>query len=318
MSANPYALNAELPWSPDDSENRRLRKITLGALALALLLGAVVPLLPVTPREQLEPPEVSPRLAKLIERRQPPPPPKPKVVKPELPPPPPKAAEAPKPEVKPKPAPKQRLAPTPQVAKARERASNEGVLAFRNALADLRQDESVAKLEKAELNTGGSKAAKAERALIASKVATGSGGIDTAKLSRNTGGAGGGKLSARKTTTVKSSVGGTGAAATASRAGGKPDTRSDKDIQQVFDRNKSAIYALYNRALRTNSGLRGTVMLRLTISPDGSVTDASIVSSDLGDADLERKIVLRVKRLDFGPSNGGPVTIKYPIQFFPS
>jgi hypothetical protein len=48
------------------------------------------------------------------------------------------------------------------------------------------------------------------------------------------------------------------------------------------------------------------------------VADVQVVSSELGDDDLERKVVLRVKRFDFGASNAGTITIQYPIQFFPS
>ena len=65
----------------------------------------------------------------------------------------------------------------------------------------------------------------------------------------------------------------------------------------MFDRNKGAIYALYTRALRERPELQGKVVLEFTIAPSGEVTACRVVSSELSDPELERKIVARV-RLD--------------------
>ncbi len=59
--------------------------------------------------------------------------------------------------------------------------------------------------------------------------------------------------------------------------------RTREEIELVFDRNKSAIYAIYSRALRDNPALQGKVVLEVTIAPSGEVTDCRIVSSELGD-----------------------------------
>jgi len=40
----------------------------------------------------------------------------------------------------------------------------------------------------------------------------------------------------------------------------------------VFDRYKASFYRLYNRELRNNPALKGQMVLRLTIEPDGSVS----------------------------------------------
>ena len=40
-------------------------------------------------------------------------------------------------------------------------------------------------------------------------------------------------------------------------------------IETVFDRQKGAIYALYNRATRSNPELQGKLVLEFTISPAG-------------------------------------------------
>lgn len=86
----------------------------------------------------------------------------------------------------------------------------------------------------------------------------------------------------------------------------------------VFDRNKGAIYALYNRALRQNPALEGKLVLRLTISPDGAVTFCEVVSSELGDADLEQKLVQRVMLFRFEAKDVEAMTTTKPIDFFPA
>jgi TonB family protein len=64
--------------------------------------------------------------------------------------------------------------------------------------------------------------------------------------------------------------------------------------------------------------LQGTVVVKLTIAPSGQVTDAEVVSSELNDASLERRIELRVMQLDFGARQVKSTTVEYPIDFFPS
>ncbi|MEE8107824.1 MAG: AgmX/PglI C-terminal domain-containing protein, partial [Gammaproteobacteria bacterium] len=94
--------------------------------------------------------------------------------------------------------------------------------------------------------------------------------------------------------------------------------RSLEEIEMVFDRNKGAIFALYNRALRKDPALQGKLVLRLTISPDGQVTFCEVVSSELGDAELERKLVMRVKMFRFDAKDVAPFTATKPIDFFPA
>ena len=96
------------------------------------------------------------------------------------------------------------------------------------------------------------------------------------------------------------------------------DRRSREEIELVFDRNKSAIHALYSRALRDNPALQGKVVLEVTIAPSGDVTDVRLVSSELGDPDLERKLVARVKMFKFEAKDVVTMTTTKPIEFFPA
>jgi TonB family protein len=156
-----------------------------------------------------------------------------------------------------------------------------------------------------------------ERSLITSNVGASSGGINTASLSRNTGGTG---IGSRTTTVVESPVEGFGPAGGAVTRTGQSNlgSRSREEIERVFDRNKGAIYSLYNRALRANPTLQGKVVLRLTITPQGTVSFCEIVSSELNDPDLEQKLVQRVLLFQFDAKDVEAVTTTKPIDFFPA
>lgn len=118
------------------------------------------------------------------------------------------------------------------------------------------------------------------------------------------------------------SASGSGVGADRSRPGQGGDTRnagrSLEEIQLVMDRNKGGLYAIYNRALRSNPALQGKLVLKLTIAPSGAVTNCEIVSSELNDDDLERRVVARVKLINFGAKDVPSITINYPIFFAPS
>jgi TonB family protein len=153
--------------------------------------------------------------------------------------------------------------------------------------------------------------------LITSRVGAASGGINTAALSRNTGGGG---LGGRTTTVVESPVEGIGPAGGAPQRSGDSDkgSRSREEIERIFDANKGRIFTLYNRALRENPALQGKVVLRLTIAPDGRVTFCEVVSSELGDPELEKALVQRVLQFQFEARDVEPITTTKPIDFFPA
>lgn len=297
-----------LPWSSASDDDARFRRILLCVLALLLLLSLVVPFLPVA--DIIAPPEEEPqRYIRLLPQPQPISPPaetRAEVAKtPEI-------VQQPAPQPRPAPTP----APTPQPESARERAQRSGVLAMRENLQALHDDASVGQLKEGRLSTSGGTAERTERSILTSKVAQGSGGINTSSLSRDTGG--GVRLGGRATEVVRSPIGDVGpAGGGAGRRNYKP-TRTDEEIQLVFDRNKGSIFGIYNRALRDNAALQGRMVLRLTIAPSGEVTRIGIISSELGDSELERRLLQRIKAFDFGAKDVDTVTVTYPIHFFPS
>jgi hypothetical protein len=86
----------------------------------------------------------------------------------------------------------------------------------------------------------------------------------------------------------------------------------------VFDRYKASYYRLYNRELRNDPTLKGQMVLRLTIEPDGSVSMCVLHSSDMDAPDLAAQVVSRVKTMNFGAKDVLAVTIVYPIDFLPA
>ena len=124
-------------------------------------------------------------------------------------------------------------------------------------------------------------------------------------------------FSAERASTI--STGGSGGGQADRDAGdARLAARSREEIEMVFDQNKGAIYALYSRALRKNPALRSKLVLRLTIAPNGTVTMCEVVSSELNDEELERKLVQRVKLFRFEAKDVEPITTTKPIDFFPA
>lgn len=301
----------ELQWTPDAEQEARFRRTLRNTLAIILLLSLLIPWLPMPERSPEDIPEIPQRFAKLmLERKVLPPPPPPPVVRNE---PQPVSEQMAREQPKPVEAPPE-VVPD-RVEKVRERASKAGLLPFVEALADLRSNDAVASvISNSQLSQGSGIAKRTQRAVITSRVAGGSDGIRTSGFSRDTGGGG---LNGRDTTTVVSTIGAGGRGGGGSGRGGAAG-RSLEEIEMVFDRNKGAIFALYNRALRKDPALQGKLVLRLTISPDGQVTFCEVVSSELGDAELERKLVVRVKMFRFDAKDVAPFTATKPIDFFPA
>jgi TonB family protein len=321
-----YRHSAQLPWSTLDKDERRFYLIAVIVLFISLLLGMLVPMIDLPPKERFKKQSLPPRLAKLIleQRKVPPPKPKPKpkkkLVEKKAEP---KKAKKPEPEPAKKEPPKvAKKKPAPSsTEQARKKAASTGLLAFSDQLADLREEPVIVS------NAGTQKRAPvgnqvpgAQRSIITSGAARGSGGINTASLSRGTGGQG---LGGRSTTQVSSAAAEAkrGDGAGGSRRGKGKDfkgNRTREEIQTVFDQNKGAVYALYNRALRKDPSLRGKVVLELTIAPNGSVTNCRIISSELNDEQLERKLISRIKLFKFAAKDVDTAIVSYPIDFLPS
>ena len=208
-------------------------------------------------------------------------------------------------------------APVKKAVSARKQAEQSGLLALKDALSDLRRSSVASRVgQTRDLIRSSAGSQTMQRAELTAGTTHSSGGIRTAGLSRDTGG---NALAAHATTQVHSPV--QGAAGSPNGAGDRGVSmagRSIEEIQMVFDRNKGAIYSVYNRALRQDPNLQGKLVLRLTIAPSGKVIRCDVISSELQDAAVAEKIAQRVKLFDFGGRDVSEVTISYPIDFLPA
>lgn len=311
---------AIMPWDTNGEDARRLRVSLLSCLLIAFLIGGSAFFWKQPEPDENAVLEVPERLAKLILEKKA----KPKPLEQEL-----KKPE----EIKPEEKMQQPERPKPQLAKEEPKPSNQekkqirkkveraGVLAFKDNFQDLIQDDLDNRLgPQTQLSTAGMKENRSQRSLITAAANSGSDGINTSALSRNTGGVGT-ALEGVSFSRVSSGIGTEGDFAGEERplSDGIGPSRTDEEIQIVFDRYKSALYRIYNRELRNNPALQGKMVLRITIRSDGSVSLAKVETSDMDSPALNSKIVARVKRFNFGEKADVPtITILYPIDFLPA
>lgn len=244
--------------------------------------------------------------------------------------------------------------PGEDLAQARQRASGAGLLAMKDQLMQLAAAPVAVQLRAdirpgAGVGTGqgpgvgaGREAGAPTRAMITAAAGRGSGGIASGNVSRDTGGGG---LAGRSTTLVEGQIGGGGGGGPGGGAGGGSApagdgrgqgtapaaiggsvqrsgagkaSRSIEEIRLVFERHKGAIHALYNRALRDAPALQGKVVLELKIAPSGAVDAVRLISSELGAAELEGKLLARVRMFDFGAKDVEVMVVSWPVDFLPS
>lgn len=245
--------------------------------------------------------------------------------------------------------------PPGEIDAARRKAAGIGLLAMSNDLAQLHGAPLAVQIAPVKPGKGvgsgegvgvgaGNEAGVPVRALITSNATGGSGGINTAGYSKNTGGGG---LAGRSTTLVEGVVGGGGgggaggggarglgdgngsgaggsgvnqksAGGQLQKSGSGKASRSIEEIKLVFERNKGAIYAIYNRALREDPNLQGKIVLELKIAPAGNVVDCRIISSELKAPELEAKLLARIRQFDFGAKDVDQIIVTWPVDFLPS
>jgi hypothetical protein len=261
---------------------------------------------------------------------------------------------APAPALKPKPnapagpdlAGKAELPPGPEVGlptEPKQKVGNTGILAFKDKFASLAQDTVAVPLGADARHVAADDIGRpSARSLLTSNTPGSSGGINVASLSRSVGGGGGGGggggnggggVGGHGTGANGSGGGGIGGVGTGrvvstiapitgadrpKSRGGPGPARTDEEIQIVFDRYKASFYRLYNRELRNNPALKGQMVLRLTIEPDGSVSMCALQSTDMDAPDLGAQVVSRVRTINFGAKDVPVVTIVYPIDFLPA
>lgn len=92
-------------------------------------------------------------------------------------------------------------------------------------------------------------------------------------------------------------------------------SRDPESITASINQQASSIEYCYQKRLKINPSLKGRIDLEIEIAPDGTVPRANVISSTLGDDQLDTCILRAVKRWRFGAVDTGIVRIRVPFIF---
>ena len=98
----------------------------------------------------------------------------------------------------------------------------------------------------------------------------------------------------------------------------KSQGRSAQALQAVLYSHVQAIQYCYERELKRDPSLAGKISVRITVNPDGEVTNAEIIESTLNNSRVERCILSRIRLWkDFPPidPSEGDVTFRQVYTF---
>ncbi|TKB46087.1 AgmX/PglI C-terminal domain-containing protein [Thalassotalea mangrovi] len=314
-----------IPWRIGEN-NKTFNRITGVMLALTLIFTLIVMLvtLPEQTREEKE--KIPPQLVRIMERkvevvppkREPIPEPKAEEEVPPEPEPEPEPVKKEEPKPEPKPQPKPEVVKEDKVKKAQEKAKNSGLLALSDELSEMRDTLDMGNLQNENLSNEGGNAEQTQRVILAGKAKGTSGGVSNATLSTDVGE--GARLAGRSSTEFTAKVmptGGNESVAAQSQSEMLSGSRTTESIRQTFDKNKGALYAIYRRALRADPGLQGKVTVNLIIQPNGSVSLVDIASSEIDVDDFKRKLLARIKLINFGAEDVNETKLSYTFNFLP-
>lgn len=293
-------------WSDDDVRFKRIIKRSLLAFAI---IGVLIPWLPVMKPEPLEPVKVPDRIAKMLLDNRPAHVPRKKVVE-QVP------DEPVKPEVKKtrpeKVTKKQTVKPARKRESVKDKVSKVGLLALSQELADIQAMAPTPAQQVKTMRRAAQAKTAAPRSAQAHSVAKTSAGLGE-KLNI---GSNKTKLSDRSLSRVDMPE----AVSREIAREGLPNTRArtESEVSLVLARSKSSFDILYNRELRKRPGIKGRVLFEIKIAPSGRVLSCRIIESELASAKLERRLILKIKSLDFGAKDVDTTIINYPLEFSPA
>jgi hypothetical protein len=64
--------------------------------------------------------------------------------------------------------------------------------------------------------------------------------------------------------------------------------------------------------------IRGKYVFHIVIEPNGVISKIALVSSELGNGELEQKLLARIRVIDFGPDDVIATPVNYKFDFLPS
>lgn len=312
----PMALDLHLPWERDEQRDAAFKR-TLKRLAIPLLLlFVVVPWLPTFDTGLDVEEETVKRTQVLLDPIEPP---EPEPVTPEPPPP---SKPEPKPveptaAPTPKPEPAAAPAPQPEPDTRQSVADSQGMDELSNQLSAVRNAANVASMQRKNLsNNEGGNVARTERARLGREMTARSNGtvVDESVMQSDIT-----ALSAHQAAEVEGvDMDSMPASNQRSHLSGQAGQRDMESIRRKLEQAKGNVYALYQRALQEDPNLTGEFTFKLVIEPNGSISQLTLLVSELGMSDLEQQILARIEQVDFGAMPVPPTVVEYRFVFLPS
>lgn len=303
----PMALELGLPWQEDEQREKVFKDTLKRTLIPLFILFIIVPFLPTVDFGYLLDADAPVRTQILLEP----------IVE---------AKPEPIPQPQPKPKP---VAPTatpntqtsPEAAaktKLKESVSrSQGLMALSRQLSAARNAVDISSMRNKNLSTNtDGQVARTERARLGEDLATKSSGVSvsgTVMQGEIT------QLAGHQTAAVEGvAMDGLPAGGDFSYLSNQTGQRDMESIRRTLEQAKGTVYALYQQALRDNPGLTGEFTFELVIEPNGSISELTLLVSELGIAELEKSILDRIRNVNFGVMEVSPTVVEYRFVFLPS
>lgn len=203
--------------------------------------------------------------------------------------------------------------------KAGTKNGAQSMAALAKQMSAMRQSVNTSKAQKKNVFKASSgKVQKSSRAMLGTnKITQSSGGLKASDLTVNAKGA---SLAEHKSDEVESSIANI-ELPSAAQYHYDPKKNSKRDMQSVrrtIERYKGAVYSLYSKALRLNPELSGRFVFEFVILPDGKIDTLKLKSSELGDNALEKRMLSKIKAINFGTEEVNATAVQYTFTFLPS
>lgn len=99
--------------------------------------------------------------------------------------------------------------------------------------------------------------------------------------------------------------------------GSSYSSRTSSEVREVLSSKESAVTFIYNKHLRSDPLLSGTVVIEMIVEPSGRVSDVSIIESNTMNPAFDLELASTVETWRFGAvdEDEGPLPVTYPFSF---
>jgi TonB family protein len=113
------------------------------------------------------------------------------------------------------------------------------------------------------------------------------------------------------------SPGSSGGGGTGASSSGRHDYRSNESLLAVVRRYAPGIQYCYDNELKKNPGLRGKLVVALTVEASGAVSDARIVEDSLNSPTVTQCALSQIRGWQFPAIASGTTSFRTPFVFTP-